>query len=146
MKIRSTIVATLVMLSTAVPALARDTAAPDGAAVYFVTLKDGDTVSSPVTVQFGLRELGVAPAGTERDNTGHHHLLIDTTAYGADTLDTFDDGIPGDDHHKHFGGGQTEVTLDLSKGTHTLQLLVGDMFHVPHVNPIYSEQITITVD
>ncbi len=146
MKIRSTIVATIVTLSTALPVLARDTAAPDGAGVYFVTLGDGDTVSSPVTVQFGLTGMGVAPAGTERDNTGHHHLLIDTDAYAADALDKFDDGIPGDDHHKHFGGGQTEVTLELSKGTHTLQLLVGDLYHVPHIDPIYSQQITITVE
>ncbi|MBE1283674.1 MAG: DUF4399 domain-containing protein [Rhodobacteraceae bacterium] len=139
-------VAVLSTLAAATMGFARDTAAPDGAKVYFVNLEDGATVSSPVTVQFGMNGMGVAPAGVEWDNTGHHHLLINAEAYGPDTLDAFDEGIPADDNHKHFGGGQTEVTLDLPAGQHTLQLVVGDHFHIPHADPIYSQQITITVN
>jgi hypothetical protein len=127
-------------------ALAGDTPSADGASVYFVGLQDGDSVSSPVTIRFGLRGMGVAPAGAEWDNTGHHHLLINTDAFTSADSAKFADGIPSDDHHKHFGGGQTEVTLDLPKGEHTLQLLLGDLYHVPHQGAVYSDQIRITVD
>lgn len=119
---------------------------PD-AQVYFVNLGDGDTVTSPVTVIFGLSGMGVAPAGTEVDNTGHHHLLIDRPplGQGEDGADELSHGLPSDDNHRHFGGGQTEVTLDLAPGPHTLQLVLGDFGHVPHATPIVSEVITITV-
>ncbi|UWR06966.1 DUF4399 domain-containing protein [Ruegeria sp. B32] len=120
---------------------------PD-AEVYFVNLSDGDTVTSPVTVVFGLRGMGVAPAGTEKENTGHHHLLIDRPplGQGEDGADELAYGLPADDNHLHFGGGQTEVTLELAPGTHTLQLVLGDADHVPHATPIVSEVITITVE
>lgn len=130
----------------AFPALARDTPSTPGTTVFFVGLEDGATVSSPVTLYFGLQGMGVAPAGVEWDGTGHHHLLVNTAAYGPDTLDVFNDGIPADDNHQHFGGGQTQTTLELPAGTHTLQLVLGDHFHVPHADPIYSSQITITVE
>ncbi|MGF2733748.1 DUF4399 domain-containing protein [Marinobacter sp. DUT-1] len=117
------------------------TPAPEGAAVYFVTPTDGQTVSSPVTVRFGLDGMGVAPAGVEREATGHHHLLVD-----VDELPAMDQPVPSDDHHVHFGGGQTQATLELSPGEHTLQLLVGDHQHVPHEPPVMSEKITITVE
>ncbi len=117
------------------------TPAPEGAAVYFVSPMDGQTVSSPVTVRFGLEGLGVAPAGVERDSTGHHHLLVD-----VDDLPAMDQPVPADDRHIHFGGGQTQTTLELSPGEHTLQLLVGDHLHVPHEPPVMSEKITITVE
>ncbi|MDY6816520.1 MAG: DUF4399 domain-containing protein [Pseudomonadota bacterium] len=117
------------------------TPAPEGAAVYFVTPTDGQTVSSPVTVRFGLDGMGVAPAGVEREATGHHHLLVD-----VDDLPAMDQPVPADEHHVHFGGGQTQTTLELSPGEHTLQLLVGDHQHVPHEPPVMSEKITITVE
>ncbi len=120
---------------------------PD-AKVYFVNLSDGDTVTSPVTIVFGLRGMGVAPAGTEMENTGHHHLLIDRPplGQGEDGADELAYGLPADDNHIHFGGGQTEVTLDMTPGEHTLQLALGDAGHVPHADPIVSEVITITVE
>ena len=129
------------LLVAALPAIAADrTPSPPGAAVYIISPADGATVQSPVTVQFGLKGMGVAPAGIEKDKTGHHHLLIDVTE-----LPPLDEPIPADDSHKHFGGGQTEVTLELPPGTHTLQLLLGDQNHIPHEPPVLSEKITITV-
>lgn len=120
---------------------------PD-ARVYFVNLSDGDTVSSPVTVVFGLSGMGVAPAGTEAENTGHHHLLIDRPPIGEgeDGADELAYGLPSDGNHLHFGGGQTEVTLELASGDHTLQLVLGDAGHVPHATPIVSQVIRISVE
>lgn len=128
-------------LGLAIPAAAAE---PE---VYFVNLADGDSVSSPVTVVFGLRGKGVAPAGVEKEGTGHHHILLNRAPWGEgpDDAKIAVDGIPSDDMHLHFGGGQTETVLDLPPGTHTLQLLVGDHFHVPHATPVVSDRITITV-
>jgi hypothetical protein len=135
--------ALLVLGATALPALAADapkrTPAPAGAGVYFITPKDGETISGPVTVRFGLRGMGVAPAGVANAATGHHHLIVDAPLPPAELP------IPADDHHRHFGGGQTETSLILPPGKHTLQLLLGDAAHVPHDPPIASERITITV-
>ena len=117
------------------------TPAPDGARVYFIEPTDGATVKNPVTVRFGLHGLGVAPAGVERPDTGHHHLLID-----VDALPPLDQPIPADAQHRHFGGGQTEATLELPPGRHTLQLLLGDYQHAPLQPPVASERITITVE
>ncbi len=89
---------------------------------------------------FGLKGMGVAPAGTDKENTGHHHLIIDAP------LPPLDEPIPADDHHVHFGGGQTETTIELAPGTHTLQLLLADQNHVPHEPPVVSDRITITVE
>ncbi|GHF27837.1 hypothetical protein GCM10017044_23730 [Kordiimonas sediminis] len=113
--------------------------ADDKASVYFIGIKDGDTVPSTFTVRFGLNGMGVAPAGVEQDNTGHHHLLINTE------MPDLSEPIPMDDNHRHFGGGQTEVTITLPEGKHTLQLLLGNAFHTPHAQPVYSDRITITV-
>ena len=113
---------------------------PDGARVYFISPQNGDTVQSPVTVRFGLEGMGVAPAGTDRANTGHHHLLIDLAE-----LPATDKPLPADSRHVHFGGGQTETTIELAPGEHTLQLLLGDYSHIPHQPPVVSEKITITV-
>lgn len=121
------------------PALAGETMAPEGAKAYILMPADGAVVSSPVTVIFGLSGMGVAPAGVEKDKTGHHHLLIDTEP------PAMDEPIPSDDNHKHFGGGQTEVTLDLAPGEHTLQLLLGDQNHIPHDPPVMSKKVTVTV-
>jgi len=115
------------------------TPAPDSAKVYFISPTDGAEVSSPVKVQFGLSGMGVAPAGTEKKHTGHHHLLINTK------LESYEDPIPADDKHKHFGGGQTEATVELPPGKHTLQLVVGDHNHIPHKPVVESKVITITV-
>ncbi|MEM9269586.1 MAG: DUF4399 domain-containing protein, partial [Pseudomonadota bacterium] len=94
-------------------ALAQGAPSPDGAAVYFISPQAGETLSGPVTVRFGLAGMGVAPAGTEKENTGHHHLLINRPPMGEgeDGADEYIYGIPADDNHRHFGGGQTEVTL-----------------------------------
>ncbi|WP_424970619.1 DUF4399 domain-containing protein [Dinoroseobacter sp. S76] len=129
-------------------AFAGDTPAPEGAAVYFVNLEDGATVSSPVTIVFGLEGMGVAPAGTEKDKTGHHHLLLNRPKLGEgpDGADELLYGIPADDNHIHFGGGQTQVTIDLPAGTHTMQLVLGDLNHVPHDPPVMTEVITVTVE
>lgn len=114
-------------------------AAPAGAVAYIIEPADGAVVSSPVRVVFGLRGIGVSPAAIERADAGHHHLLVDTG------LPDLSRPIPADDNHRHFGGGQTETTLELAAGTHTLQLLLGDHLHVPHDPPIASERITIEV-
>jgi hypothetical protein len=124
----------------AIPAWAGPTPAPQGAEVYFISPKDGDTVAGgSVTVVFGLKGMGVAPAGVEKEKTGHHHLLIN-----VDQIDP-DKPVPADDSHRHFGAGQTETTVKLAPGTHTLQLLVGDHNHVPHNPPVMSRKIKITV-
>jgi hypothetical protein len=132
----------------AAPAFAQGTPSPTGAELYFVGLEDGATVTAPVTVQFGLRGMGVAPAEVERDGTGHHHLLLNRPPLGEGEFgaDEFALALPSDDNHRHFGGGQTEVTLDLPPGEHTLQLVLGDHGHVPHDPPVVSEVITIVVE
>ncbi|HLB30339.1 MAG TPA: DUF4399 domain-containing protein [Gammaproteobacteria bacterium] len=122
------------------PAYAQtQSSSPQGAELYFITPEDGAAVTSPITVKFGLRNMGVAPAGINVENTGHHHLLIDTV------LPALNQPIPADDKHVHFGKGQTEATLNLAPGTHTLRLLLGDHLHTPHNPPVMSEPITITV-
>lgn len=122
------------------PVFAQDkTPAPDDADLYFISPGDGETVTSPVTVEFGLRNMGIAPAGIQMENTGHHHILIDTD------LPPMDLPIPADDNHVHFGKGQTGTALELPPGEHTLQLILGDHTHIPHAPPVTSEQITITV-
>ena len=123
----------------AAPAALTRKASPEGARAYIISPADGDTVESPVRVLFGLTGAGVAPAGVLRDGAGHHHLLIDTD------LPNLDLPVPADDNHRHFGGGQTEVEIELAPGTHTLQLLLGDEIHLPHDPPIMSDVITIEV-
>ena len=107
--------------------------------VYFINIKDGDIVESPVFLQFGLSGKGVAPAGIAMENTGHHHLLIN-----VDDLD-LSKSIPSSENHLHFGGGQTETTIDLPSGEYQLQLVLGDMYHIPHSKPLISEKIKIIV-
>jgi hypothetical protein len=111
----------------------------DGAYVYIVSPAHGEVVSSPFKVVFGLSGMGVAPAGVDQAKTGHHHLLIDTG------LPDLNRPIPADDRHRHFGGGQTEVVLELAPGEHSLQLLLADFAHSPHSPPLSSQQITIRV-
>ncbi len=132
----------LLAVMIGIPAIAlAETAAPPNAAVYFINLKDGDTVTSPFKVQFGLSGMGVAPAGVEKANTGHHHLLIDVTL----SAEELKQPIPSDARHVHFCGGQTEAMVTLPPGRHTLQLVLGDWTHIPFNPPIMSPVITVTV-
>jgi hypothetical protein len=116
------------------------TKAPAGAEVYIISPSDGATVGQDVTVRFGLKGMGVAPSGVAKEHTGHHHLLVDVTE-----LPAAGNPIPADTHHIHFGGGQTQTTLKLAPGTHTLQLELGDQNHVPFDPALVSKKITIHV-
>jgi len=124
-------------LSTAL--LAQPSPAPEGAEVYIVSPQNGATVSQTFKVVFGLSGMGVAPAGIQMPNTGHHHLLINKDDLPAS-------GQPLGADVMHFGLGQTETTVTLEPGQHTLQLVLGDHMHVPHSPPVLSEKITITVE
>jgi hypothetical protein len=132
-----------VLLATALahlPALAREPS-PPGAEVYIVAPQDGARIKGPVTVVFGLRGMGVAPAGIKMENTGHHHLLVD-----GDLPADLSQPLPATEKLLHFGKGQTETTLTLAPGKHTLQLVLGDSLHVPHEPAVVSRKITITVE
>ena len=107
--------------------------------VYFINLEDGDRLESPFLIQFGLSGMGIAPAGTDRENTGHHHLLINVNEIDLSKP------IPSSSSHIHFGGGQTESLIDLMPGDYSMQLVLGDMTHTPHNPPIISKRFNITV-
>jgi len=115
------------------------TMSPSGASVYIIHPADGAKVKSPVHIQFGLKKMSVAPAGVQKANTGHHHLIIDSK------VSNYNIPIKSDAHHRHFGGGQTETDLVLKPGKHTLQLVLGDYSHIPHKPVVKSKVITITV-
>lgn len=140
---RIAITLSLALLTVPVAAFAESmrSEAPTNAGVYFVQPTDGATVDQTFKVVFGLRNMGVAPAGVEKSGTGHHHLLIDT-----EVPSDLSKPLPATDQVKHFGGGQTETEVTLSPGKHTLQLVVGDHMHVPHNPPVVSEKITVTVE
>ena len=130
-------------LSLAGAALAQERLpSPAGAEVYIIAPADGATVNGPVTVRFGLKGMGVAPAGINFEGSGHHHLLIDTPLPA-----NMAQPVPAAVENKilHFGKGQTEVTLTLPPGKHTLQLVLGDYLHIPHNPPVVSKSISITV-
>jgi hypothetical protein len=130
------------LLLVALPAFAADlprSSRPADAELYFIAPSDGETLASPVTVRFGLRGMGIAPAGIAFPDTGHHHLLIDAE------LPPLDRPVPADERHIHFGKGQTEAVVKLAPGRHRLRLLLADHLHVPHDPPVVSESITITV-
>jgi hypothetical protein len=136
------IAAALALTASVTVAQAQErTPSPSGAKVFIISPKNGATVTSPVTVKFGIKGMTLAPAGTKDPNTGHHHLLIDTDL-PAD-LSTPIPNIP--DKVVHFGKAQTETTITLPPGKHTLQLLLGDANHIPHNPPVVSKKITITV-
>jgi hypothetical protein len=141
--LRVSLAAALVAVTAlSVTVASAETPSPPGAAVYFINLKDGDTVTSPFKVQFGLTGMGIAPAGSQSSNTGHHHLLIDAQL----SSDQMKQPIPADAQHRHFGGGQTEVILMLPPGQHSLQLVLGDGAHMPHEPPVVSPVINVTVN
>jgi len=134
------VVATLLLVLAGVTVEAEErTPAPPDAKVYFIEPRDGALISGPVTVRFGLVGMGVAPAGVQFPNTGHHHLLVDVE------LPSAGQPIPADDRHIHFGKGQTETVLQLEPGRHTLQLVLGDHQHRLHEPPVVSAKVTITV-
>jgi hypothetical protein len=135
-----TLVTILLCLWVEAPVLA-GTPAPEGTKLYIISPQDGAVVSNPVRVQFGLRGMGVAPAGVDKAKTGHHHLLIDVTE-----MPRMDQPLPSDERHRHFGGGQTEVDLTLSPGEHRLQLILGDKDHIPFSPPVVSQPVTIIVE
>ena len=116
------------------------TASVEGARVIFITPTDGDTVTSPVRIEFGIEGMTVAPAGDDTPHSGHHHLLIDTG------LPEMGLPIPADANHVHFGDGSTSTEIELEPGQHTLQMLLGDHMHIPHDPPLVSEPITIKVE
>jgi hypothetical protein len=115
------------------------TASPEGARVYFIYPQDGSVIFPRSTIRFGLRGMGVAPAGVEKANTGHHHLLVDVET------PPLDQPLPNDFNHIHLGKGQTEHKLTLTPGEHTLQLILADHNHVPHDPPVMTDRIRITV-
>ena len=115
--------------------------APKDAQVYFIEPQDGAVLPQTFTVKFGLINMGVAPAGSNHKNTGHHHLLVNTDLKTLNMAMP----LPATDQIKHFGGGQTEAQVTLAPGKHSLQLLLGNYAHVPHVAPVVSEPITVTV-
>ena len=128
----------------ALPAFAQSplprTPSPEGVTLYFISPSEGEALKSPVTVRFGLSGMGVAPAGVDFAKTGHHHLIVDAV------LPAVDAPIPADEHHVHFGAGQTQGVLELPPGEHHLQLLLGDKNHIPHDPPVASERIQITIE
>ena len=128
------------VLIVATAALAREPS-PAGAEVYIISPKDGDKVKSPVTVVFGLKGMGVAPAGIKFDNTGHHHLLIDSDVPADLSLP-----LAANEKSVHFGKGQTEASVTLPPGKHTLQLVLGDSLHIPHDPAVVSKKITVVVE
>jgi Domain of unknown function (DUF4399) len=135
-----TLILTALLMSTALALAQERTPSPAGAEAYIISPKNGAHVHSPVLVQFGLKGMGIAPAGIKFDNSGHHHLLIDT-----DPPSDLSAPLPATDKIVHFGKGQTETLLNLSPGKHTLQLLLGDQNHIPHSPPVLSQPVTITV-
>lgn len=122
------------------PALAGDTSAPSDAQVYIIWPKDGRVIhGGKFWLRMGAKKIGIAPAGTKKPNTGHHHVIIDAE------LPPFDEEIPNNKNHRHFGGGQTEARIELPPGRHTIQLLMADHDHIPHDPPLYSDRITVIV-
>ena len=136
------VVALGVCLMAAFAVAADRVAPPAGAEVYFIAPQNGAKVHSPVTVKFGLKGMGIAPAGIKFDNTGHHHLLVDTDLSEL----KLDAPMPATDKIVHFGKGQTETTLTLTPGKHTLQLIFADYLHQSFDPPLTSKKITITVE
>jgi hypothetical protein len=137
---RKLVIALLAVLSLGSAAALDRTPSPAGATVYIISPTDGAVVTSPVRVQFGLKGMGIAPAGVAFENSGHHHLLVDT-----DPPADLSQPLPTSDHVLHFGKGQTETELKLTPGKHTLQLVLGDQLHVPHNPPVMSKKITLEV-
>ena len=142
MTLKSALQVSICAISVLAIAINAQTLSPaaENAKAFIIEPKDGAVVTSPVTVKFGLKNMTVIPAGVEHTNSGHHHLLVD-----VDKLPDMHQPIPADANHIHFGKGQTETSLELAPGKHTLQLLLGDHLHRPHDKPVLSKKITVTV-
>ena len=125
---------------SAVVHAAERSSSPEQASLYFITPAHGETVPGRFLVRFGLSGMGVAPAGVEREATGHHHLLIN-----MDELPPADEPMPASEQLLHFGKGQTETWLELAPGTHSLQLVLGNHFHIMHKPIVKSKKITVHV-
>lgn len=110
----------------------------DPTAVTFTHLRNGFSVRSPFWVDFGVRGMGVIPAGNPLAKAGHHHMLIDKPLPVL-----YQEKIPATDMHRHYGKGQTGTLLELPPGEHTLRLLFADHDHRPYF--VYSPEIRITV-
>ena len=144
------VAATTAVAAATVVASNTETSTPssEGAELYIAVLEteqeveladsQGIGITNPIKIVFGLTGMGVAPAGVDAENTGHHHLLID-----ADELPA--EGEPMGDDVFHFDAGETEALLELQPGEHTLQLILGDKNHIPHSPIVSSEKITVTV-
>ena len=139
----ASLISALLFLLTPATAIAADLVshASEDARAYIVEPADGATVPQTFTVKFGLSGMDLAPAGVDRENTGHHHLLIDKPE-----LPNLNTSLPASDRVRHFGKAQTETDLTLEPGEHTLQLVLGNYLHVPHDRPVISEPISITVE
>jgi hypothetical protein len=136
---RTLIIAALI-LATSISFAQERTPSPAGAEVYIISPKDGAKVKGPVTVLLGLKGMGIAPAGVKFDNTGHHHLLVDMDVPADLTVP-----MPATDTLLHYGKGQTQATLTLKPGKHTLQLVFADLNHIALNPPLISKKITIMV-
>ena len=133
----TTVISVILLFSLSV--IAGETPSPEGAKTYFIDLKDGDKVKSPLLIRFGLTEqMGVAPALADWPDTGHFHLIIDSKPPNPEK--------PISNKHLHLHKGQTEAVVELKKGPHTLQIVMGDYSHIPHDPPVMSERITVTVE
>ena len=130
----------LLAVAASPAAFAGTTPSAKDAYLYIITPVDGQRLRGAFWCRFGLRNMGVAPAGVATPNTGHHHLLIDVD----ESLNT-GLAIMADKKHVHFGTGQTETRLELPRGRHTLQLVLGDASHVSFDPPVVSRRISITV-
>ena len=138
--IKFILAAGLSLAAATTPGFAGDTPAPKDAQVYIIWPKDGQVIhGGKFWLRMGAKNVGIAPAGLKKKNTGHHHVIIDSP------LPPFDEEIPSDKNHLHFGGGQTEARIALPPGRHTIQLLMADDKHVPHNPPLYSKRITVIV-
>ena len=144
MRLTATILLAMAVTLPWPSAKAGDTPAPENAYLYIGWPNDGEVIRNggnrPFRVWFGLRHMGVAPADVDVPNTGHHHLLINTEP------PPLDEPIPADENHLHFGRGQTQTNITLPRGTHTLQLIMGDHAHVPHNPPVMSRKVTVTIE
>lgn len=137
---RSLLILAAIAVVVAIVIFSEQTQRDPSSEVFFIAPKDGAIVKNPFKLVFGTKSVTIVPAGTEHAQGGHHHLLIDTG------LPPLGEPIPKDDHHRHFGGGQTEAEISLAPGKHSLQMLLGDHNHISHDPPVVSKVITITVE
>ncbi|AFD06447.1 DUF4399 domain-containing protein [Solitalea canadensis] len=114
------------------------TAIKEGQEVFFVNLKDGQTVKNPVKVEMGVKGMTVEPIGAINPDKGHHHIIIDGSFEPAGTT------VPADSTHIHFGKGQTETEVTLTPGKHTLTLQFADGMHTSYGQRM-SKTITVEV-